>query len=140
MRGERHGGRGDRLVAAHDADDRVKQLSATDQFYRVGDDFAAHQRGLHAFGAHGLAIADGDGVELHGRAAGGTDAFLHLGRQAAQVKVARHGFDPGIGDADERLAQIVVRKADRLEHGARRSAVAPVGDTVAAMLEIHRGR
>ena len=38
------------------------------------------------------------------------------------------------------LREIVVGEADRLEHGARRSAVAPVGDTAAAMLEIHRGR
>src|SRR5258705_12827332 len=32
------------------------------------------------------------------------------------------------------------RKADRLEQGARWSAVAPVGDTAAAMLGVHRGR
>ncbi len=138
--GQRHGGRRDGLVAAYDADDGVEELAAADQFDRIGNDFAADQRGLHAFGAHGFAVADGDGIELHGRAARGANAFLHLGREAAQVEVAGHGFDPGVGDADERLAEIVVGEADRLEHGARRSAVAPVGDTAAAMLEIHRGR
>ncbi len=99
-----HGSRGDGLVAAHDADHGIEHLSAAHQFDGVGDEFAADQRSTHAFGAHGFAVADGDGVELHGSAARGADAFLDLRRQPAQVEVAGHGFDPGVGDADERLA------------------------------------
>src|SRR5712692_10125601 len=54
------------------------------------------ERRLHALGPHGDAVADGDGVEFHGSAAGRADAFFHLHRELAQVIVARHGLDPGI--------------------------------------------
>ena len=53
------------------------------------------------------------------------------------MKIARHGFDPGVGHADQGLAKIGVSEADGLEHGTRRSPVAPVGDSAAAMLKIH---
>ena len=53
-----------------------------------------------------------------GVAAGSADAVLHRHREAAQVQVARTDFDPGVGDPDEGLAQVVVREPDRLEHGA----------------------
>jgi len=56
-----------------------------------------------------------------GRAARGANAFLHFGGETPEVKVAGHGFDPGIGDADERFAQIVVGETDGFEHGTRRS-------------------
>ena len=54
------------------------------------------------------------------------------------MEVAGHGFNPGVGDADQRLVQIAVGEADRLEHGARRCPVTPVGDAAAAMFEVHR--
>ena len=98
---QRHGGRGNGLVAAHHADHGVEHLPAADQLDGIGNHLAAHQRRAHAFGAHGLAVGDGDGVELHGRAAGGANAFFHFGRQAPQMKVAGHGFDPGVGHADD---------------------------------------
>src|ERR1019366_3004304 len=69
-----HGGGGNGFVAADHADDRVEHLPATDQLDGVSDDLAADERGAHAFGAHGFAVGDGDGVELHGSAAGGADA------------------------------------------------------------------
>ena len=134
---QRHGGGGNGFVAADDADDGVEHLPAAHQFDGIGDDLAAHQRGAHAFGAHGLAVGNGDGVELHGRAAGGANAFLHLGGEPAQVKVAGHGFDPGVGHADEGTAQVLVGESDGFEHGARRSLVAPVGDAATAMFEVH---
>ena len=61
-------------------------------------------------------------------------AFTCVG-QLAQVEVARHGFDPRVGDADDRLLQVLIGEADGLEHGARRSAVASLGDGVA--LQFH---
>ena len=73
---QRHGGAGNGLVAGDQGDDAVEHVAARDELDRIGDDFAADQRRLHAFGAHGDAVADGDGVELHGRAAGGADAAL----------------------------------------------------------------
>ena len=99
--------------------------------------FAADQRCPHAFGAHGFAVADRDRVELHGSAACGADAFLHLGGQAAQVEVAGHGFNPGVGDADDGFGQIAVGESDGLEHGAGRGLIASVGDSVTAVFEIH---
>ncbi len=117
----------DRLVAADQADDAVEQVAAHDELDRVGDDLAADQRGLHALGAHRHAVADRHGVELHGRAAGRTDAVLDVFRQPALVVVARHGLDPGRADADQRLGQVLVREADRLEHRARRRTIRSVG-------------
>src|SRR5205807_6602356 len=135
-----HGGRGDGLVAADHTHDRVEKLAAAHQFNRVGDDLAADQRSLHAFGAHRLTVADGNGVELHGRAARRANALLHLGRQAAQVEVAGHGLNPGVGHANDGFAEIVIRKSNGLEHGAGGGPVAPISDTAAAMLRIHRVR
>ena len=134
---QRHGGAGNGLVAGHQRHDAVEHVAARHQLDRIGDHLAADQRRLHALGAHGDAVADGDGVELHRRAAGRADAFLHLDRQLAQVVVAGHGLDPGIGDADDRLRQILVGEADGLQHGARGRAVASLGDGVA--LEFHSG-
>ena len=76
-----------------------------------------------------------DGVELHRRAAGGADAFLDLGRQAAQMVIARADFDPGVGDADDRVAQVFVGEADGLEHGACPGAAGAIGDGLAVGFE-----
>ena len=128
---------GNRLIATHDADYCVKQLPAAHEFNGIGNQLAAYQRRPHAFRAHGFAVGDGDGIEFHGSAAGGTNAFFHLGREPPQVKVAGHGFDPGVGYADQRLAEVGVGEANRFKHGARRSPVAPVSNSAAAMFEIH---
>src|SRR5262249_4526943 len=135
---QRHAGGGDRFVTANHADYRVEELATTDELDGIRDDLAADQRGAHALGAHGLAVGDGDGIELHGSAARGANALFHLSREAAQVKVAGHGFNPGVGHADERLGEVGIRIADRLEHGARTSAVRAVGNDMTAMFEVHR--
>src|SRR5207302_76080 len=75
-----------------------------------------------------------------GRAARRANALLHLGRQAAQVEVAGHGLNPGVGHANDGFAEIVIRKSNGLEHGAGGGPVAPISDTAAAMLRIHRVR
>ena len=49
------------------------------------------------------------------------DAFLHVLGQRAQVVVAGSDFDPGVGDADDRLLQVGIGEADCLQHGARRA-------------------
>ena len=137
--GQRHDRAGDGLVAAGEGDDAVEEIAARDQFDGVGDHFAADERGLHALGAHGDAVGDGDGVELHGRAAGVANAFLHGCGEFTQVIVAGADFDPGVGDADDGLTQIFVGKADRLQHGAGGSAVGSIGDsaTVALAFSAH---
>ena len=128
---QRHGRAGDGLVASHQRHDAVEHVAAGHQFDGIGNDFAADQRGLHAFGAHGDAIADGDGVELHRRAAGCANAFLYLDGQLAQVVVARHGFDPGVGDSDDGLGKVGIGEPDAFQHGARGRAVTALGDGIA---------
>src|SRR5438067_1579762 len=72
---------GNRLVAGGESDDRVEEMAAADQLDGVGDDLPANEAGLHPLRAHGDAVADGHGVELHRRAAGGADAVLDVHRQ-----------------------------------------------------------
>ena len=100
---QRHDPAGNRLVAADQHDQAVEAVAARDELDRVGDHLAADERGAHALGAHRDAVGDRHRVELHRRAAGGADARLDVLGQRPQVQVARADFDPGVGDADERL-------------------------------------
>ncbi len=77
-----HRGARDRLVTADEADQAVEQVAADDQLDRVGDDLAADERRLHAFGAHRHAVAHRHRVELHRRAARRADAGLDATRRA----------------------------------------------------------
>src|SRR5207244_11918476 len=80
---------------------------------------------------------DGDGVARHGRAARRAHAFLHLRCQAPEMEVARHRLNPGVGDADDGPGQVVVRKADGLEHGARARARRSFEDRAAGKFCCH---
>ena len=133
---QRHQRARDRLVAAAEHHHRVEVMAAHHQLDRVGDDLAADERGAHALGAHRDAVRHRDGVELHRRAAGLAHAFLHLGGEAPQVEVARADLGPRVGDADQRLVQVGVGEADRLQHGARRGAARPFGQGMALVLGI----
>jgi hypothetical protein len=53
------------------------------------------------------------------------------------MKITGHGFNPGIRDSDQRLTQVLAGKANRLEHGARSSPVAPIGYEMAAVFQVH---
>ena len=126
--GQRHRAAGDRLVAGAEGDDRVELVAAGHQLDRVGDHLAADQRGLHPLGAHRHPVGDGDGVELHRRAAGGADALFDVLGQGAEVEVAGHRLGPGVGDPDRRPAEGVVVEPDALHVGARVGAVGAVED------------
>ena len=127
---ERHRRRRNRLVAADEHDETVEAVAARDQLDRVGDDFAAHERGAHPFGTHRDPVGDRDGVELHRRAAGAADALFHVDGEIAQVVVARTDLDPRVGDTDERLLEIGVGEADGLQHRARGSAMRAGGQRI----------
>ena len=114
---ESHHGAGDRLVAATDGDDGVEGVRADEEFDGIGDHFARNQRSFHAFGAHGDAVGDGDGVKLDGSAAGGADACFDAFGELAQMEIARSDFGPSVGDGDERAGEIVVGEAGGFEHG-----------------------
>ena len=124
---EDHGAGGDGLVAADDDDEGVKGVADGGDFDGVGNDLAADQGGAHAFGAHGDAVADGDGVDLHGGAAGGADALLDALGHAPVVEVAGHGFDPLMRHADDGPGQVLIGEADGLELGAGRGAGRAIG-------------
>ena len=126
--GERHHAARDRLVAGGERDDRVELVAARGQLDRVGDHLAADERALHARGPHRDPVRDRDRVELHRRAAGRADAGLDVLGEAAQVEVAGHRLDPGVGDADRRPLERVVVEPDALHVGARGGAIGAVED------------
>ncbi len=109
----------DGLVAAAQRDHAVEVVAARHELDGVCDHLTADERGSHAVGAHGDAVVDRDGVELHGRAAGRADALLDRRGELPEVVVARANLDPRIGQADDRLAEGLVIEARRLEHRAR---------------------
>ena len=125
QRGHQHAG-GD-LVAIRDADESVGAMGVAHIFDAVGDDLARRQRIEHAVMAHGDAVVDRDGVELLGDAAG----FLDLARdQLAEVfemHMARHELREGIGDGDDRLAEVLVLHPRRAPKAARAGHIASMG-------------
>src|SRR6185312_7699723 len=133
-----HRGSGDGFVASDEGNNAIKHVATADEFDGVGNEVAADERRFHAFGAHGDAVRDRDGVELHRRAAGFTDASFHVVRERAQVEIARHGLNPRVGDTDDGLLQILVGVTDSLEHGARRGAIRALRDGVT--VEFHGGK
>ena len=98
-------------------------MAACDQLDRIGDQFAADQRGLHALGAGGDAVIDRDRVDLQRCTAGGTNAVHHALREFAMVQVAWHRADPAVGNANLRLLQIFIGEAGSLHHPARNGAI-----------------
>ena len=71
--------------------------------------------------AHRDAVGDGDGVELHRRAARLANALLDGLGDLAQMEVAGADLGPGVGDADDRLVQVFFAEARRrADRSARR--------------------
>ena len=79
-------------------------------------------------GAHGDAVGDGDGVELHGRAAGFADALLDGLGDLAEMEVAGADLGPGVGDADDGLVQVFFAEADAAQVGAGGGAGGAFGE------------
>ena len=134
--GQRHDGAWDGLVAASQRHQSIEHVAESDQLDGIRNDLSADQGGLHPLGAHGDAVRDRDGVELHGRTPGGANPLLHLGRQPPQVKVARPDLNPGVGDPHDRPSQVLVAESHRLEHGSRRGTAGALGDGAAASFQI----
>src|SRR5260370_24748166 len=115
---ERHDAAGNCLVAADENHECIEKISARDKFYRVGNHFTADQGSFHTLGAHGNAVGNGNRVELERRSARFADTVFYMLREFAHVIIAVADFDPGIGDADERLREVFVLKARSTKHGA----------------------
>ena len=85
-------------------------------------------------GAHGDAVGDGDGVELHGGAAGVADALLDGFGDLAEMEVAGADLGPGVGDADDGLVQVFFGEAYAAEVGAGGGAGWAFGEDYGVLL------
>src|SRR6202011_1633318 len=81
-------------------------------------------------GAHRDAVGDRDRVELQRRTPRRANPRLHVRGQLAEMEVAGADLDPCIRDADERLLQVGVGEAHRVEHGPRRGAARAGGQRI----------
>ena len=126
------------LVAAADAHQAVEEIAARHQLNRVCDHFAADQRGFHALRAHRDAVVDGDGVELHRRAAGLANAFLERLGDLAQMHIAGADLRPGVGNPNNGLVQFFLAEADPAQIRARRGAAGAFGQRDALSLAFDR--
>ena len=118
--------RGD-LVAVGNADQRIGAVGVDHVFDAVGDEFPRRQAVEHAGVAHGDAVVHRDRVEFLGHAAGRLDLARHQLPHVLEVDVARHELGEGIGDGDDRLAEIAIGHACGAPQGARAGHVAAVG-------------
>ena len=87
-------------------------------FHGIGDDVAARQRVQHAGMAHGDAVVHGHRVELAGDAASLLDGFGDKTADLVQMHMARQELVKGVGDGDDRLAEILAIHAGGAVEGA----------------------
>ena len=125
QRRHQHAGRD--LVAVGDADQRVGAMGVDHVFDAVGDQLARGQGIEHAVVAHRDAVVDGDGVEFLGDAAGGLDLARDELAEILQMHVTGHELGEGIGDGDDRLAEIALLDPGGAPEAAGAGHVAAVG-------------
>ena len=129
----RHQHAGRDLVAVRDAHQRVGAMGVGHVFDAVGDELARRQRIEHAVVAHRDAVIHGDGVEFLGDAACGFDLARHQLPKVLEMHVAGHELGEGIGDGDDRLAEITVFHAGCAPKAARAGHVAAVSRSPGAI-------
>ena len=95
------------LVAVRDADEGVGAVRVHLIFHGIGDDVAARQGIQHAGVAHGDAVINGHRVELARNTAGFLDGIGNQTAHFVQVHMSRQELVEGIGDGDDRLAEIL---------------------------------
>ena len=88
----------------------------------VGDGLARDEAVVHAVVVHGDAVADADGRDLDGHAAGHVDAGLHSLGDLVEVVVAGDDVVAGVEDGDERALHLLVGEAIGLQEAPVRSA------------------
>lgn len=106
------------LVAVRDADQGVGAVRVDLVFDGVGDDVTARQGVQHAGVAHGDAVVNGHRVELTRDAAGFFDGLGDQSTNLVQVHVARQELIEGIGNGDNRFAEILAVHASGTVEGA----------------------
>ena len=106
------------LVTVRDADQGVGAVRVDLVFDGVGDDVTARQGVQHAGVAHGDAVVNGHRVELTRDAAGFFDGLGDQSTNLVQVHVARQELIEGIGNGDNRFAEILTVHASGTVEGA----------------------
>ncbi len=109
QRGIQHAG-GD-LVAVGDAHQGVGAMGVDHVLDGIGDQLARGQGVEHAAVTHGDAVVDGDGIEFLGHATGLLDLARDQLAHVLEVDMAGHELGEGVGDGDDRLAEILVGHA-----------------------------
>ena len=107
------------LVAARNRDVGVVPLSTHDSLDRVGNQVPRLQRVAHALCAHGDAITDANGVELHALEASLPYTLCNLVGQVHEMHVAGISRVPHGGAADLGLVHVVLREARSIQHCLR---------------------
>src|SRR5262249_31660201 len=115
----------------------VHLVAAPADLDAAGDLLARRQRVAHALGAHADAVRAGrkaPGLRHAARLLDGRHRAVDQGTDAGIARV--HGR-MAVRDADNRLAEIRRREADRIEHGAIGRARVAFGDHARAFVEGH---
>ena len=115
------------LVAVGDAHEGIRAVRLDHVLDRVGDDLSARERVEHPGVAHGDAVVDGDGVELLADPAGLLDGAGDELAHVLEVDVTGHELGEGVGDRDDRLAEVPLAHARGAPEGAGSGHVATVG-------------
>ena len=126
--GHRQHGAGHVLVAAAHRQQPVHALGVAGGLDRIGDHLAAHQGILHPLGAHRDAIAHGDRAEHLRHRTGQQGRLLGAAGQVVEPHVARGDGAVAVGNADDRLVEIVVAETHGPQHGAVWRPLDPLGD------------
>jgi len=127
----RHHHAGQALVTAREPDKRVITMASHGKFNRIGNHFAADERGFHALMAHRDAIGDGDGVEPARGAAACDHAFAADIGLRVQGGVAWRGIVARARHANEGPGDVFLGHAHRVVIGTVRRALRPDRDVAA---------
>ena len=125
------------LVAVGDADQGVNAMGPAHVLHGVGDDLAARKGVKHAVMAHGDAVVNRDGVELLGDAAALLDFPRNKLSDIMKMDMARNELGEGIGDADDRLAEITVLHSGSAPESAGTSHIAAFNRSGRTILPWH---
>ena len=106
------------LVTVRDADQGVGTVRVHLIFHGVGDDVTARQGVQHAGVSHGDAVVNGHRVELTRNAASFLDGLGDQSTNLVQVHVAGQELIEGIGNGDNRFAEILTVHASGTVEGA----------------------
>ena len=127
---------GNDLVAVGHEHEGIELVGHGHGFNAVGNEFAAGEGILHAYVAHGDAVAHADGRHEDGSTARHADAVLHGLGDLVEVGVAGHDLAMGADHTDERAVEFFLGVTHGVEKTAVRGAFHALSDIGAAEFHI----